>query len=127
MPQVAVFGLKDGVLSLRGQHNLALGEQLSFPAASAGAFANAVATKDPVIALRTVSEVGEALSAHDKSERACVVPIANETRVVAFLFAADREQMDVNALELIAGIASAVLERRSNYSLHTQVVVTGAD
>ncbi len=29
--------------------------------------------------------------------------------------------MDVNAMELIAGVASAVLERRSNGSLHAQI------
>jgi hypothetical protein len=121
-PQIAVFALSNGVLSVRGHHGLNLSEKLSFAVASAGAFASAVATKDPVIALRTPSEVSQALAASDVSERVCVIPILNETRVVAVLFAGGGEHIDVNALELIAGIASAVLERRSNTSLHAQVV-----
>jgi hypothetical protein len=123
--RIALFGLNNGALSLRGQHDLNLPEQLSFTVASAAAFASAIASKDSVIALRTRSEVGEALSSPDASERVCVVPISNGSRVVAVLFGIGGEHMDVNALELIAGIACAVLERRSNASLHTQVVGTG--
>jgi hypothetical protein len=123
--RTAIFGQNNGVLSLRGQHDLNLPEQLSFAMMSAGAFASAVVSKDSVIALRTRSEVGEALSSSDPRERVCVVPIANGSRVAAVLFGAGGEHMDVNALELIAAIASAVLERRSNASLHTQVVGTG--
>jgi hypothetical protein len=37
------------------------------------------------------------------------------------LFAADREYLDGNALELIAGIASTVLQRQLNASIHTQI------
>jgi hypothetical protein len=123
--QVAVFALNSGVLTLRGQYQVNLPEQLSFAVGAAGAFASAVSMKDPVIALRTASEVGEALSASNVGGRVCIIPIANGSRVVALLFAGGGEQMDLNALELIAGIASAVLERRSNSSLHAQVVVAG--
>jgi hypothetical protein len=123
--RIALFGLNNGALSLRGQHDLNLPEQLSFAVTSAGAFASAIASKDSVIALRTRSEVGEALSSSEVGERVYVVPIANGTRVAAVLFGAGGEHMNVNALELIAGMASAVLERRSNASLHTQVAVTG--
>jgi hypothetical protein len=45
----------------------------------------------------------------------------NGRRVVAILFAADQEYMDVNALELIAGLGSAVLERQANVALHAQI------
>jgi hypothetical protein len=124
--RIAVFGVNDGALSLRGQHELNLPEQLSFPVMSGGAFASAIASKDSVIALRTRSEVGEALSSSEPGERVCVVPIANGSRVAAVLFGIGEEDMNVNALELIAGIASAVLERRSNASIHTQVAVTAA-
>jgi hypothetical protein len=40
---------------------------------------------------------------------------------VAILFAADQEYIDLNALELVAGLASAVLERYSNVSLHSRI------
>ena len=124
--QIAVFSLNAGVVSLRGECNLGLPERLSFPLASAGAFASAVETRDPVVSLRTPAEVNEALSVASAQERAHVLPIVNDTRVVALLFAADQEYMDVNALELIAGIASLVLERRANVALHTQIAAPAA-
>ncbi len=120
--EVAVFSVNNGVLSLRGEYNLNLPEKLSFPVVSAAAFASAIQSKDLVIALRKPSEVGEALSVPAHGERAHIVPIPNGDRVAAVLFAADREYMDVNALEVIASLASAVLERRSNLSLHAQIV-----
>lgn len=119
--QIAVFSLNNGVAVLRGKYNLNLPEKLSFPMASAAAFAGAIQAKDPVVAMRRPSEVTEALSAADSNERAHIFPITNGARVVALLFAADQEYMDVNALELIAGMASAVLERHSNVSLHAQI------
>ncbi len=119
--QAAVLTLHHDLLRLRAQYKLNLPEILSFPVSSAAAFASAIDTRDPVIALRTPSEVTEQLSAPEAGERAHIVPITNGGRVVAVLFAADQEYMDVNALEVIAGIASAVLERRSNASLHAQI------
>jgi hypothetical protein len=65
--------------------------------------------------------VTEPLSSPELGERAHVLPILNAGRVVAVLFAADRNYMDVNALELIAGLASAVLERHSNAALHARI------
>jgi len=119
--QMAVFTLNNGVATLRGQCKLKLPEHLSFAVASAGAFTGAVDTKDPVVALRTASEVTEALSTEETGERAHIFPITNGNRVVAILFAADQEFIDVNALELIANIASIVLERRANTALHAQI------
>lgn len=119
--EIAIFSLNNGTLTLRGEHKLKLEEKLSFAVSSAAAFAHAIQSKDLVIALRKPSEVSEALSVGDGDERAHIIPISNGDRVVAILFAADREYMDVNALELIAGVASAVLERRSNTTLHAQI------
>lgn len=124
--QIAIFALNDGVLTLRGQHKLNLPEKLTFAVGAAGAFASAIETKDPVVALRIPSEVTEALSVSEAEERAHVFPISNGNRVVAILFAADQDYMDVNALEVIAGLASAVLERRSNTSLHAQIASAAA-
>ncbi len=123
--QLALFSLQDGVLSLRCERNLQLTEDLSFAIAGAGAFQTAIDSKDRVVALRTSAEIGESLSSPDPGERAHIVPILNGPRVVALLFAANEGSpnlnVDVNALELIAGLASTVLERRSNADLHTQI------
>ena len=118
---VAIFSLQNETLRLRAQSNLELPDELTLPLASAPAFLSAVETHDPVIALRAASEVGEALAASEPGERCHLIPIMNGPRTVAVLFAADREYMDVNALELIAGVASAVLERHSNVALHSQI------
>ena len=120
-PQVAIFELKSGILALRGQLKMDLPADFSFPLASAAAFAGAVETKDSVVALRSPAEVGDKLSAENSRGRAHVVPLANGNRVAAVLFAAGGEHTDPNGLELVAGIASAVLERKPNVELHAQI------
>ncbi|MGH9581967.1 MAG: hypothetical protein ACRD4O_03400 [Bryobacteraceae bacterium] len=119
--EAAVFVLKEDVLQLRLQRNLALPADFAFPASSAGAFAGALESKDPVIALRTTSEVSEPLSSAETGARAHIIPVLNGSRVTAIVFAASRDYVDVNALELIAGMASIVLERQANAALHTQL------
>jgi hypothetical protein len=118
--------LKSGIASLQGKVNLLVPHDLSFPVKSAAAFASAADSKDPVTAVRTSSEVGELLSTSDPDERAQIFPIGNAGRTVALLFAADANAVDTNALELIAGIASLVLERESNSTLHSQIAITPA-
>jgi len=118
--QVAVFSLDDATVRLRGQMPAAtLAPGLSFPLASAAAFATAVSLKDPVTALCTAGEVSPALSQTDV-QRAHIFPILNGARVSAVLFVSD-DAADMNALELICGIASSVLERTSNVALHSQI------
>ncbi|MBV8812598.1 MAG: hypothetical protein JO033_28325 [Acidobacteriaceae bacterium] len=119
--QVAVFSLMNDTVNLRGQQNLDLPADLSFSLKAAGAFASAVDSKDPVVALRTPGEVTDLLSTSDVSDRAHLFPIVNGSRVVALMFAADPEYVDANALELIAGIGSALLERQVNTALHAQI------
>jgi hypothetical protein len=124
--QVALFTFQDGDLYLRGQQNLNLAEDLSFSPATAAAFQTVISSKDTVVALRTPAEVGESLSSPDPQGRAHIVPILNGPRVVALLFAANQDYLDVNAIELIAGLASIVLERQSNNLLHTQIATQPA-
>jgi hypothetical protein len=119
--QVAVFSLEGNLLRLRGQVNLQLPEGLSFPLASAAAFQSVSASNDPLTALRTPAEVTDALSTPTGEGRAYLFPIGNGARLAAILFAAGEEEIDANALELIAGLASSILERRSNASLHSQI------
>ncbi len=120
-PQGALFEVKNEVLTLRGQWKMDLPADLSFPLSSAAAFASAIETKDPVVALRSPSEVGETLGAEGSGGRAHLVPVVNGSRVAAVLFAADDEDTDANGLELMAGMASAVLERKTNTGLHSQI------
>ena len=119
--QAALFEIKNETLALRGQLKMELPADFSFPLPSAAAFASAIETKDPVVALRSPSEVGEGLSVKNSGERAHVIPLLNGSRVAAVLFAADGEHTDANGLELIAGMASVVLERKSNVGLHSQI------
>lgn len=122
--QVAVFTIEGDRLRLRGSSGLNIPAELIFPVRSAGAFQAAIASRDPVIALRTAAEISEPLSAAEPGERAHLIPILNASRAVAVLFAAgaaDSDSVDVNALELLAGMASLVLERHSNLSLHAQI------
>ena len=119
--EAALLSIRDDALRLRGQRNLNLPEDLTFPVRSAAAFATAIDSKDPVIALRTPAEVTEPFSRSEPGGRAHIIPIVNGTRAVAVLFAADGDRVDVNALELVAGMASIVLERQSNQSLHAKI------
>jgi hypothetical protein len=121
--RAAVFAIRDSAAESRGQINLPAAEGLSLPLSSAAAFASAIQSKDPVIALRSAGEVGQALSR--EGERAHLFPVTNGSRVAALLFASGTEP-DGNALELIAGLASVVLERRSNESSHAQIAAAPA-
>ncbi len=119
--QFALFSLQDGHVRLRGQQNLDLPNDLSFPLTSAAAFKSAVESKDAVIALRSPGEVGSPLGTPGQQDRAHLFPITNGSRVSAILFAPDAGHIDTQALELIAGIGSLVLERQANSSLHAQI------
>ncbi|MBV8829181.1 MAG: hypothetical protein JO108_08095 [Acidobacteriaceae bacterium] len=118
--QAAIFELKNGTFFLRAETNLGLPADLSFPLNAGAAFMTATETKDPVMALRTSAEVTPALS-QPASGTAHILPILNGDRVVAALFASDGELVDANALEMIAGIAAVVLERKANSDLHRQI------
>jgi hypothetical protein len=155
---VALFTVESGkMLRLRGRRWLDLPDDLSFEKSTAPAFADAIESKEAVIALRTPEEVSEALAPAPRTnplkqqallslqsvtaitggsstaaerdvpdaasvpgseylpseapQRCYLVPILNRTRVVAVLFAGDGEDTDLHALELIATVASAVLEQ----------------
>ncbi len=119
--QLAIFTHSGSDLRLRGQRHLDLPEDEAFPVSSAHAFAAVIASSDPLVALRAPNEVGSLLSSSDTAARAHLLPITNAGRNVAVLFAVEDESLDANGLELVAGMASAMLERRSNQSLHSQI------
>jgi hypothetical protein len=84
---------------------------------SAPAFATAVDTRDTLVAMRTPSELSEALTAFlgaaldHGSSRCCLFPIVTERGVPAVLYA-DSAEVDVDALELLAATAGAVIDTR---------------
>jgi len=119
--QLALFSLENQVLHLRGQVNLALADGLSFRLDGAAAFQSACATKDPVTALRNPAEVTDALSVPAATERAHLLPIANGQRVAAILFVSGSEDSDLNALELVTGLASSILERQAHTNQFAQI------
>lgn len=137
-PQAAIFSVESGGrLRLRGSRYLDLPADLAFPASSAAAFADAIESKDTVVVLRAPAEVGEDLASEasdDSPGRCYLLPIRNQTRIAALLFApellderllpkrdpstprgsleaAHSTSSDINALELIATVSSAMLER----------------
>ena len=75
--EISIFEVKSENLVLRGQLKMGLPADLSFPVSSAAAFASAIQTKDPVVALRSPSEVGEKLSGGSAGQRVHIVPLAN--------------------------------------------------
>jgi hypothetical protein len=120
--QVALFSVRADKLVLLGERDLPVAPGLEVPRQSAAAFANAISANDTVVALRTPAEIGDALASLESGDRACIVPIANRDRVVSVLFSLSKsEENNLDALELIAGLASAVLERNSNTALHAQI------
>lgn len=118
---VALFGIENGLLRLRGSRNLTLPQESSFALENGAAFRNALETKDTVVALRTPNEVSELLMSTAPIQRAYIMPISNGQRIAAMLFASADEYLDVNALELIANMSSAVLERHSQSPVHVQI------
>ncbi len=108
--QVAWFAVEAGKLRARGARRIDLPPDLAIPLANAAAFANAIESKDTVVTLRAPLDVSEALSSGEKPERAFLRPILNRSRVAAVLFASADDQADLNGIELLSLVSSAMLE-----------------
>jgi hypothetical protein len=120
--QVALFAVRSEKLVLLGERDLPIAPGLEIARQSAAAFSNAISANDSVVALRSPAEVGDALASLESADLACIVPIANRDRVVSVLFApSGLGESNVDSLELVAGLASAVLERSSNTTVHAQI------
>ena len=121
--KTALFAFEGSLFRLRGQHNFEISENTTFSKADAAAFRAAVDSMDHVVALRTPAEVSEPLSSSNPRHRAHLFPILNGARAVAVLFAGGDGDGDLetDGLELVAGMASMALERRSNTALHSQI------
>lgn len=104
-----LFDIQDGVLRSDG-----VAEDI--PLRSAPAFASAVESKDPVIALRVAGEMSSAVAAlvgENENQKFYVFPVIGGGRVTALLYAdSGDDAVESNALELLATVAGAVLDSR---------------
>ncbi|HYL77585.1 MAG TPA: hypothetical protein VEU96_25450 [Bryobacteraceae bacterium] len=102
-----LFQIQDGAL-----HSDELVEDV--PLRSAPAFANAVESKDTVIAMRVASEMSPpiaALAGEDASLKFYIFPVIAGGRVTALLYAdSGPSEVDSNALELLATVAGMALD-----------------
>ncbi|MBV9269310.1 MAG: hypothetical protein JO061_24280 [Acidobacteriaceae bacterium] len=119
--QAALFSVNGEKLQLRGTQGLEIMPATNFTIASAQAFLSVIASRDPIVTLRTSSEVGEALQSGDRSSRAHLFPVVNGDRVVAVLFATAEGELTVDGLEAVTSIASMALERGSNATKAVQI------
>lgn len=84
-----------------------------FPLGSAAAFASVVETGEPVIAAATPNEIGLSNTeffAHPADDRVYLFPVIARPLMVAVLYAtAGTRNVEIAALELLSGVASAML------------------
>jgi hypothetical protein len=123
--EAALFTIEGDELKLKGTRNIDLRIGSVLPIGQAAAFRNAQQTKDTIVAMRTKNEVSELLISATPTARAHIVPILNGPRVAAMLFAAGSSPGSADAIELIATVASAVLERSSQTPRHVQISAAG--
>jgi hypothetical protein len=112
--RAAVFSLHDRQLHLEASRNMPSTPQAEDIALeSAPAFSTAVETRDTLIALRTRGELSETVANFlgETSEKCCLVPLVTRHGVAALLYA-DSGELDVDALELLAALAEAMIEAR---------------
>ena len=86
------------------------------PLDAAPAFRTAVETKDTVVAVRTRGEMSTPIAAsfgEAADSRFHLFPVSANRQVIALLYAAGPGRLQAEALELLATLAGAVLESRS--------------
>jgi hypothetical protein len=110
--RAGLFLIRDGRLHLETTRNFddaSLADDV--PLDAAPAFATAVETRDTLVAMCTPNELSEPLAVYfgQESAKCHLFPVATRQAVLAVLYA-DSDDVDVDALELLAAIAGAVLE-----------------
>ncbi len=111
---LAIFTIADTRFLLQAQRDLQLPDGLSFPHSSAPALASALESKDVIVAVSAVNEVGPQLGESGKGRRAVIIPVLNGARVVAVVVSLGALDAQREALELVVGMAALVLERSAN-------------
>ena len=130
--QVALFGVSDGSLKLESARGLTTEplEGREVPLTAAPAFATAVETLDPVIAMRTAGELSEAIAAMSAANQGAPVqlfPLVSQGKAAAVLYVeAPEGAQEIGALELIASVAASALEVRAAQKPVALVAIAGA-
>lgn len=112
-PRLMVFTVSAGKLrfqAARGIESLSAEEFPVVPLEEAAAFASAVQSSEPVIALKTPGELGDTITrvtGEDATRRFVVFPVTVRQRVPVLVYA---EDFDDSVLELVATMAGAALE-----------------
>jgi len=115
-PRVAVFTCQGEQLRLeRSYPEIAA---LDIPPGDAAAIEQVMRTREPLVAVWTPREISpafaEELGAPVDGSRMYAFPLEARGRVIAILYAdGPGHEVDVNGLELLAGIAASVWERRT--------------
>src|SRR5580704_1791021 len=110
--RAAVFTLQDGGLHLEAARGAVPAKPLDdVPLETAPAFANAVESRDTVIAMRTKGELSPRIASwtgEAESWRSYIFPVASRGQVLGLLYAdADQRSVESSALELLAMAAGA--------------------
>ena len=115
--RAALFTLSGADLHLEAVRGIQKPQELpDVPLSEAPAFASVVATSDTMVALRTRGELSEALAGllgEEPELRFHLFPIATRERVMAILYADSSGAIEGSAIELVAGVAGAVLDGMS--------------
>jgi hypothetical protein len=112
--RAALFLVRDGKLHLETTRNFDdadLGHDVTLE--NAPAFAAAIETRDTLVAMRSSSELSKEVAAYlgEGDDKVYLFPVVTRQDVPAVLLA-DSAEVDVDALELVAATAGAVLETR---------------
>jgi hypothetical protein len=110
--RAALFTLQDGSLHLEAARGAVPAKPLDdVPLETAPAFANAVESRDTVIAMRTKGELSPRIASwtgEAESWRSYIFPVASRGHVLGLLYAdADHRAVESSALELLAIAAGA--------------------
>jgi|SRR5271165_3526946 len=111
--RAALFTVRNGSMQLEASRGRMPLEAV--PLASAPAFQSAVETKDTVVAVRTRGEMSAPIANYfgeSAEDRFHLFPVSSAGRVVALIYAdGPRTVLQPDALELLATVAGAILER----------------
>jgi hypothetical protein len=136
LDSAASYAKRAALFSLRGEEARLekCSEPITLPPvqlAEAAAFQEAVQSREPVVAAWTPREISLVLAqALDSGHaaRVAVFPIESRQRPVALLLAeGDGDEVDLNALELLAATAGLVLEVRAHRNAEVEPASPGVD
>jgi hypothetical protein len=126
--RAAVFTVGTDSVQLDPSHNETSLEAV--PLGSAPAFRSAVDTKDTVVAMRTHGEMSAPIAEYfgeSAADTFQLFPVVSGERVAALIYAdGPRDGIQVDALELLATVAGAMIDRRAPKPLNGLVNIAGS-